>query len=152
MDENILYALFWLHYPQMKKQNVCWPLENADQSVNPITSFVPSLILLIDTYSTYLFFWNQISIVSIAFLCLELTELLMEHGVLYQLFQMSLHLLNWQSEKFANQTKIRFISQLIRSISRVLQKWLKYFDDAVISTSYVLPPTRVLPVFCLEFE
>ena len=38
------------------------------------------------------------------------------------------------------------ILQLINSISRVLQKLLKYFNDTAISTSFVLPSAEVYPV------
>ena len=39
--------------------------------------------------------------------------------------------------------KMRLISQLIRGISRVLQKLLKYFNGTAISTFFVLPSTGV---------
>ena len=38
-------------------------------------------------------------------------------------------------KQFADQVRI---SQLINSISRVLQKLLKYFDGTIISTTFVL--------------
>ena len=48
--------------------------------------------------------------------------------------------------------KMSLISQLIKGISRVLQKLLKYFDGTIISTSFV-PPATVLPViFCLNIN
>ena len=43
--------------------------------------------------------------------------------------------------------KIRLTSQLINSISRVLQKLLKYFNSTIISTSFVLPAAGVFPGF-----
>ena len=42
--------------------------------------------------------------------------------------------------------KIRLTSQLISGISRVLQKLLKYFNGAIILTSFVLPAAGVFPV------
>ena len=42
--------------------------------------------------------------------------------------------------------KIRLTSQLINGISRVLQKLLKYFNGAIISTSFVFPSPGKLPV------
>ena len=42
--------------------------------------------------------------------------------------------------------KIRLISQLINGISRILQKWLKYFNGTIILTSFVLPAAGVFPV------
>ena len=48
---------------------------------------------------------------------------------------------------------MRIISQLINSISRVLQKFLKYFNGAIISASFVLPPAGVFPViFILDLN
>ena len=41
--------------------------------------------------------------------------------------------------------KIRLTSQLIKGISKVLQKLLKYFSGTIISTSFV-PPFLVRPV------
>ena len=44
---------------------------------------------------------------------------------------------------------MKLISQLINDISRVFQKWFKYFNCAIILTSFV-PSTPVLPdIFCL---
>ena len=49
--------------------------------------------------------------------------------------------------------KIRLTSQLINSISRVLQKLLKYFNGTIISTSFVLPAAGVFPViFILDLN
>ena len=53
---------------------------------------------------------------------------------------------------FVDQVSCRFISQLIKDISRVLQKLLKNFDGAAISTSCVLPARDSSRQFCLEFE
>ena len=48
---------------------------------------------------------------------------------------------------------MRLISQLINSISRVLQKLLKYFNGTAISTSFVLPSAGVVPViFILDLN
>ena len=43
-------------------------------------------------------------------------------------------------------TQLRFVSQLIKDIPRVLQTLLKYFNGAVISTFFLLLPAGVLPV------
>ena len=48
--------------------------------------------------------------------------------------------------QLVDKVNMRFISQLIRDISRVFQKLLKYFNDTAISTSMVLPMRRFLPV------
>ena len=47
--------------------------------------------------------------------------------------------------QFADQVKIRLISQLVKGISRVLQKLPKYFNGTIISTSFV-PSFSVWPV------
>ena len=49
--------------------------------------------------------------------------------------------------------KIRLTSQLINSISGVLQKLHKYFNGTIILTSFVLPPAGVFPViFTLDLN
>ena len=45
----------------------------------------------------------------------------------------------------SDQVKMRLSSQIIKGISRVFQKLLKYFNDTIISTSFV-PPSAILPV------
>ena len=44
---------------------------------------------------------------------------------------------------------MRLISQLIKGISRVLQKLLKYFNGIAISTSFVLPAVGFFPVILI---
>ena len=47
---------------------------------------------------------------------------------------------------------MRLISRLIKGISRVLQKFLKYFSGTIILTAYV-PSSPVEPViFCLNLN
>ena len=46
----------------------------------------------------------------------------------------------------ANQVNMRFTSQLISCISRVLQKLLKYFNGTAIPTSLVLQAAGVFPL------
>ena len=49
--------------------------------------------------------------------------------------------------------KMRLISQLINGISKILQKLLKYFNGAAISTSFALPSAGVFPViFILDLN
>ena len=48
--------------------------------------------------------------------------------------------------QFADEVSIRFTSQLILGISRVLHQVLKHFKGTAILTSFVLPAARVLPV------
>ena len=48
---------------------------------------------------------------------------------------------------------MKLISQLINGISRVLQKFLVYFNGIAISTSFALPSTGVFPViFILDLN
>ena len=48
--------------------------------------------------------------------------------------------------QFPDQVRIKLISHLIKDISRVLPKLLKYFNGTPISTSSVLTSAGVLPV------
>ena len=49
--------------------------------------------------------------------------------------------------------KIKLTSQLIKGISRVLKKLLKYFNRTIISTSFSLPAAGVFPVtFILDLN
>ena len=49
--------------------------------------------------------------------------------------------------------KVILSSQLINGISRVLRKLLKYSNDTIISTSFVLPSAREFPViFTLDWN
>ena len=49
--------------------------------------------------------------------------------------------------------KIRLTSQLINGTPRVLQKFLKYFNGTIISTSFVLHAAGVFPViFILDLN
>ena len=49
--------------------------------------------------------------------------------------------------------KIKLTSQLIKGISIVLQKLLKYFNGTIISTSFSIPLAGVLPViFILDLN
>ena len=55
-------------------------------------------------------------------------------------------------KQFADQVRIRLILQLINSISRVLQKLLRYFNSTIILTSFV-PPLPDLPtIFVLNLN
>ena len=54
--------------------------------------------------------------------------------------------------QFADQVRIRLFSQIIKSISRVLQIFLKYFNGTIISTPFD-PSSPVWPViFSLELN
>ena len=45
------------------------------------------------------------------------------------------------------------LTELINGISRVHRKLLKYFNDIIVLTSFVLPPARVLPIiFTLDLN
>ena len=49
---------------------------------------------------------------------------------------------------FSDQVKIRLTSQLIKGTSRVLGKLLKYFNEIIISTFFVLPVAVTNVSFC----
>ena len=50
-------------------------------------------------------------------------------------------------------TMLKLASPLIKGISRVLQKLLKYFNGTIISTSFSLPSLGVFPViFILDLN
>ena len=92
------------------------------------------------------------SIVVIVLHYLELIKLQLEHKVLYQLSQMLLLDLQqyWSYlTYFSDQVRLRLISQLIKGISRVLQKLLRYFNSSLISTCFVLSLPAWSVVFCL---
>ena len=46
----------------------------------------------------------------------------------------------------ADQVRMKLISQLLKSISRVLQKLLKCFNGTSVSISFVLPTARAVAV------
>ena len=48
--------------------------------------------------------------------------------------------------QFSDHVKISSTSQLINSISRILQKLLNYFNGTVISTPFISPSSLVWPV------
>ena len=52
---------------------------------------------------------------------------------------------------FSGQANMRLISQLIKGISRVLQKLLKYFNDAIISTFSTIIGSCFTCHFLLKF-
>ena len=55
--------------------------------------------------------------------------------------------------QFADQSKISSTLQLIKGISRVLQKLLRYFIGTIISTSSILPSLLVWPaIFVLNLN
>ena len=55
--------------------------------------------------------------------------------------------------QFVDHIKFELTPQLIKGISRVLQKLLKYFNGTIISTSFPLPLSGVFPViFILDLN
>ena len=46
---------------------------------------------------------------------------------------------------------MRLISQLVKDISGVLQKFLKYFNGTAISTSFAFPSARLFPVVLIMY-
>ena len=47
---------------------------------------------------------------------------------------------------------MRLISQLIKGISKVLQRLFNYFNGTIISTSFVPPSAALLVIFCLNLN
>ena len=48
--------------------------------------------------------------------------------------------------QLSDQSKISSISQLIKGISRFLQKLLRYFNGTIISTFFMSPSSLVVPI------
>ena len=99
------------------------------QSGNPDTGFVPALMLLMDIYASCLFFWSLIHSNSFTLCWVDRVTT----GTCW----ISSYKIYWI--RF-----IKFISQLIRGISRAHQKLIKYINDITISTSLALPATENL--------
>ena len=56
-------------------------------------------------------------------------------------------------KKVDDHVRVRLILQLIKSILRVLQKLLKYFNGTASATSFVLPSSGVFPaIFTLDLN
>ena len=56
-------------------------------------------------------------------------------------------------KQFAEHVKISSTSQLIKGISRVLQKLINYFNGIIISTLSILPSSPVWPfIFILKLN
>ena len=55
-------------------------------------------------------------------------------------------------KKFTDHVRMRLISQLINGISRVIQKLLKYFNDSIISTSFIPQAPVWAVIFCLNLH
>ena len=77
--------------------------------------------------------------------CLVLIKLLLEHKVLSVIASLPapVELVITQVD---DNVKMRLTLQLIKGISRVLQKLLKYFNETIISTSFSLPAAGVFHV------
>ena len=125
----------------MVKQKVYSLLENLDQLSNLNIGFAFLLIFSTDIYSNSLFFLNQILIAQAVLHYLELTKLQLAHKILYQLLKILLFDLLQQFStsltQFLYQFRSRFISQLMKGISRVLLKLLRDLHGIIISTSFV---------------
>ena len=80
---------------------------------------------------------------------LELIKLRSGHKILYTLLQIFVSPDAEKITQFWDQVKMRLTSQLIKIISRGLQKLLKYFNDTSILKSFVLQAARVFPVILI---
>ena len=72
----------------------------------------------------------------------DLIKEILEYKILFQIFQMW----GFNLQQFADQVKIRLISQLIKGISKVFQKLLKYFNGTIVSMPSILPLVPLWPV------
>ena len=93
-------------------------------------------------------FENQILIVPAALHYLELIKLQLGHNCKFvsviENFPVPVGFVMTQVD---DHVRIRLISQLIKDISRMLQKLLKYFNGATILTSFVLSAAGFFSVF-----
>ena len=111
----------------MIKPKVSLVLENLDQLSNLNIDLVFLLIILTDIYSSYLCVWILISIVAVIFYYLTTGT----KSFIY-VFAKVVSLKPSEITQFADQIRIWLTSHLIKDISRVLQKILKYFNCLAI--------------------
>ena len=81
-----------------------------------------------------------------------LIKLLLGNVVLYQIFVSDVPApVELVITQVNDHVKMSLTSQLIKGISRVFQKLLKYFNGTIISTSFSLPAAGVFPgIFILD--
>ena len=81
----------------------------------------------------------------------ELIKLLLKHKIFSVIANLSASV-ELVIAQVDDHVKMRLISQLSNSISRILQKSLKYFNGKIISTSFVLLLALVFPVIFYRFR
>ena len=127
----------------MIKPKVSLVLENLDQLSNLNIDLVFLVIFLTDIYSSYLCIWILISIVAVIFYYLTTGT----KSFIY-VFAKVVSLKPSEITQFADQIRIWLTSQLIKDISRVLQKILKYLNCLAIFAFIILS----LLVFSKTFD
>ena len=127
----------------MIKPKVSLVLENLDQLSNLNIDLVFLVIFLTDIYSSYLCVSILISIVAVIFYYLTTGT----KSFIY-VFANVVSLKPSEITQFADQIRIWLTSQLIKDISRVLQKILKYFNCLAIFAFIILS----LLVFSKTFD
>lgn len=102
-EKSVMGVLLWPRHILRTKQQVCWILENYDQSGYLIICFVLERnkqfgnLTDVNSFNQYLFKLTLKILILIALAvlyCFWLTQVILGHKSLHQLFQMSLHLLN----------------------------------------------------------
>ena len=133
----------------MIKQNVYLFLENSDQ----LSYLEISIGFLIVTFDWYLF--QSIVLLKLIFKCYNSFALSLVDKDTTETQSFVSVSVNFSSPvKFVmtqcdNQVRMRLISKLVKAISRVFQKLLKFFNDNAISTSFVSLLSGVFPVFLI---
>ena len=111
---------------------------------------MPALLLLIEIYTSKSCVWIMISIVISNFVLSSVNKVTAGTFESFDSFVSVVanvpEPLELAITQFADQVRIISTSQLIKSILRVLQKLIKYYQDIAISATFVLPSARVLPV------
>ena len=91
-EENILCTLFWPHYLQTIKQNVCWPKKLGSIKWSKYWFCAYLVVLILSTNILNLEFW--ILIIPLVSYYIQSTEFKLGSKPLYLLLGM-FHLLNW---------------------------------------------------------
>ena len=79
---------------------------------------------------------------------LEWIKLQLQHKILY-VIENFISTTTGEITQFSYQFNLRLILQVVKGVSRVLQKLLKYFNGTVSSTFFVLPATGAFPVILI---
>ena len=139
-------------------------LFSSDKTKSLFTPWRPGLIkkskygrgACTDAIGSYLFQWNVLLKLdfncSSSFALFSIDKVITRTQRFVSAIENIVAFVSLDNTHLSGQVKTRLISQLIKVISRVPQKLLKYFNDTIISTSF-LPLAAVTPViFCLDLN